>query len=260
MEVEKRRLIDEVLEDEPIKNSFRIAWEFVVLNKNLTFTAMSMLLFLNIASLFLGFLATVLAGVMSVAIQIYVGRLFYESENINTFVEKTKKAKFETILSSNIFTALGAYLGTITLLFGTIFLMAFTVQSMGINLETLQLEELLEIISKLIIPIGVVALLVSYLHPLVQSNIALSTTFKEAYRAVFTIFSPSLWSRAFQGAYFKYVSLFILIIASILFLLSLLLVLPGINLLANFIVIVVMYLYMIVVAVASMVARRVTEG
>ena len=222
MEVENRRLIDEIVEDEPIKNSFRIAWEFIILNKTLTFTAMSMLLFLNIASLFLGLLATVLAGVMSVAIQIYVARLLYESQDINHFVEETKKAKFETILSTHIFTALGAYLGTVTLLFGAIFLMTSVIQSMGVDFETVQLNELMEVISKLIIPIGIVALLVSYLHPLVQSNIALSTTFKEAYRAVFTIFSPTLWSRAFQGAYFKYVSLFILIIASVIFLLSML--------------------------------------
>jgi len=253
------RLIDEVVLTEPIKNTFRLAWEFIVLNKNLTFTAMSMLLLLNIASIFLGLLAMVLSGVMSMAIQIYVARLIYESQNIETFVEETKKGKLETILSTNIFTATGAYLGTASLFLGILFLLALAVQSMGIDFEKMQLEELMKALEVLILPVIITLLLLSYLHPLVQSNIALAKDFKEGYRAVFTLFTPTLWKQAFQNYYFKYIALMILIIGSGAFLLGLVMALPGINLLANFIFIVLMYLYMVLISVVSMVARRMTE-
>ena len=253
------RLIDEAVLNEPIKNTFRLSWEFIVLNKNLTFTAMSMLLLLNILSVFLGILAIVFSGILSMAIQIYIARLVYETQNIETFVEESKHSKLENILSKHIFTATGAYLGTMSLLVGVLFLFLFLIKNMGIDLETMSLDQLMEVIQVFILPAVITLLLLSYLHPLVQSNIALAKDFKEGYRAVFTLFSPTLWKQAFQNYYFKYVALFILIIGSGAFLLSLIVSLPGINLLANFILIVVMYLYMVLISVASMIARRVTE-
>jgi hypothetical protein len=259
MQEVSNRLIDEAISFEAIKNTFRLSWELIVLNKNFTFTAMSMLLLLNILSAFLGVLAMVMSGILSMAIQIYVARLVYGTENIEAFVEEVKQSKLEKILSSNIFTATGAYLGTITIFLGLMFLLVLVVQSMGINLETMDMEQLMGVVQIFILPVMIFLLLLSYLHPLVQSNIALAKDFKEGYRAVFTLFSPTLWKQAFQNHYFKYVVLLILIIGSGAFLMSLLIALPGINLLANFIVIVVMYLYMVLMSVASMMARRISE-
>jgi len=259
MQEESSRLIDEALFEEPIKNTFRLSWEFIVLNKNFTLTAMSMLLLLNILSAFLGVLAMVLSGILSMAIQIYIARLVYETQNIETFVAEVKKSKLEKILSNNIFIATGAYLGTIVLLLAFITLFVLFIQGMGIDLETMDMAKLMEVVQVFILPMMIFLLLLSYLHPLVQSNIALAKDFKEGYRAVFTLFTPTLWKQAFQRHYFKYVALLILIIVLGAFLLGLIISLPVINLVANFMVIIGMYLYMVLISIASMIARRVTE-
>jgi len=259
MQENSRRLIDEALADEPIKNTLRLTREFMTLNKNFTLTALSLLLLLNLLSVFLGFLAIIVSGILSMAIQIYVGRVVYESENIASFLKKTKESKLETLLPIHLSTASGAYFGTLTIFFVVLLLIGFMLSSMSPNIEGMPMEKLLELMQVFLLPTLVGLLLVSYFYPLVQSNITLSKDFKEGYRSVFTLFTPELWQKTFRKDYFKYVvSILFLVIFAAVALVSFV-SLPFVSLLANFIVIVAMYLYLVFSAVVAMMARRMVE-
>ena len=259
MQEDSRRLIDEAISFEPIKNTFRLSWEFVILNKKFTLTAMSMLLLLNLLTMFLGLLAMFASGILSMAIQIYISRLIYQTENIETFIAESKESKLETIVSKYSFTAMGAYFGTITLLLIFLALLTLLIQNLGVDLENIKLEELVVRLQPFALPMVLFTLAISYIYPLVESNIALSRDFKEAYRAVLTLFSPTLWRKTFHREYFRYISLLLLMVGAGMLFFGVLITIPVINIFSGFIIVIVMYLYMVLMSVTSMMARRVVE-
>lgn len=259
MREDNQRLIDEALAQEPIRNTFRLSWEFLILNKQFTLTAMSMLLLLNILSQFIGLLAMVLSGILSLCVQIYLSRFIYETKSIQTFIAQTKESKFENVVAKNFYISMGAYLGNVVLLIGFIFLLTVLLKSNGFDLEHFDESQLLPMVQVIAIPLLVTLLLVSYIHPLVQSNVALSNSFNEAFFAVFSLFSISLWRRAFHGGYFKYISLIILVISGVALSLEMLFQVPVLNIIANFLLIVLMYVYIVVLSITAMMARRVVE-
>ena len=256
----EQRLIDEAIAHEPVKNTFRLAKEFMVLNKQFTLTAMSMLLLLNILSAFLGLLAMVLSGVFTMAIQIYVSRLLYNAKDINEFITQSRESKVEKVLAQHALSGTGAYLGFVTLFLAILLLMVFLLQSQGFDMERVtSVEELILTVSSVALPVLFLILLLSYVNPLVQANIALARDFKEGYLAVFTFFSANLWRQAFNKSYFKYIILVLSIVFILAVVFGMLMTLPGIKLLANFFLIVLMYVYMIVMSMVAMFARRVVE-
>jgi len=237
-----------------------------------------MFFILSILSAFLGLIAMIFSGILSMAIQIYISKLIYETENINTFIDEIQKSKLENIFSKHIFVAMGAYLGTIFLFLMLSFLISFVIKSMGIDLvsvlayffdfntDTLGVElqqvtpsEVTQFLQVFVFPLFIGFLWMSYIHPLVESNIARSSNFKEGYRAIFTFFSLNLWKKALQANYFKYIfSLLFIVVLGLLFF-GVILTIPGINILASFVIVIVMYFYMVIMAIASMMARRMVE-
>ena len=261
MQKQREFLLDEALAEEPVKNTLRLTWEFMVLNKKFTFTTMSILLILNILTLFLGFLAMVISGIFSLAIQIYLSKLVYHVKNIEEFVNQTKASKVEMAVSKNAFVAIGAYWAWIVLFLTLSFTLVMVVQSSGFYLEDVKtVEELIPIVQTLSIPILILALLISYINPLVQSNIALASNFKEGFLATFSIFSPTLWRSSFKNGYPKYIAMMIGLISIGALIMGIFISLPIINILANIIVIVMMYGYMVLISVVAMMGRRMIES
>ncbi len=261
MQEQRKFLLDEARAEEPIKNTLRLAWEFIILNKKFTFTAMSLLLLLNILTLFLGSLGIVISGIFSLAIQIYLSKLVYYVKNIEEFVNETKASKIETAVSKNAFVATGAYWAWIILFLALLFILVLVVQSSGFALENVKrVEELTPVAQTLSLPMLILALLVSYINPLVQSNIALASDFKGGFFATFSIFSPTLWRSSFKNGYPKYIAMMIGLIFIGALIVGIFMSLPIINLLANFIFIIMMYGYMVLVSVVAMMGRRMIES
>ncbi len=261
MQEQKRFLLDEARAEEPVKNTLRLAWEFIVLNKNFTLTAMSLLLLLNILTIFLGLLTMVISGILSLAIQIYFSKLVYYAQDIEMFVDEIKASKVEVAVSKNAFVATGAYFAWIILFFALLFTLVIVVQSYGFSLENVKMvEELIPIAQTLFLPISILALLLSYINPLVHSNIALAQDFKGGFLATFSIFSPALWQNSFKNGYPKYIAMIMGLIFLATLLLGIFINLPVINILANFIIIVMMYGYMVLISVVSMMGRRMVES
>jgi len=260
MQKENRKLLDEARYEEPVKNTFRLSWEFIILNRQFTLTVMSLLLLLNLLTSFLGLLAILLSGIFSMAIQIYVAKLIYNAENINDFIVQSKKSKVEKAVGENVLVATGAYLGEVLLMFGMLLLFVILVQMLGFDLEKVsKIEDLQRVAEAVALPALILLLLMSYIHPLVQAKISLSRDLKEGFFAIFAIFSPSLWRSTFKTGYLKYIiSLLSLIFMAALFM-GVLVTIPFISLLASFFIVVSMYIYMVVISIASMMGKRIVE-
>ncbi|MBU1667659.1 hypothetical protein KKC13_04515 [bacterium] len=257
------RLIDEAISSEPIKNTFRLGWEFITLNKQFTFTIISVLTLLTLLGLIpvVGFIFSVFSSAFALAVQIYAGRLLYETENIETFVDEVHNADGEGLIKKYFAPALGAYMGWMVIGLLFIALVALTVGSMGVTESTLNNSaELLALLSVVGLPIIVIALLLSYVQPLVQANIIMSNNFQEGFFAVFTLFSVEVWKRAMQASYFKYMFWLGLLVLAAAFLFGLLFslfsVIPFLNIL---LMIIFVYIFMIIMSVAAMMAKRIVE-
>jgi hypothetical protein len=133
---------------------------------------------------------------------------------------------------------------------------------MGIINEQMNEADLVNAFVTLGLPILLIALLFSYVQPLVQANIIMANGVKEGFKAVFTLFSIALWRTAFQSSYFKYVAGFGLAIIVLLFffafMIGILTNLIGLGIVGNIFMIVLMYIFMLFMAVGSMMAKRTT--
>ena len=261
MQENNTRLIDEALSSEPIKNTFRLGWEFVTLNKKFTMTMMVVILVLTLLSMIpiLGVVFSVFSSALILSIQIYAGRLVYTTENIETFVDEVHQADGENIVKQYFAPALGAYMGWMVMALLFIGVITLAIGGMGVS-ENMNNTELLALLSTIGLPLLLVLLLFSYVQPLIQANIVMSNNFKEGFFAVFTIFSADVWRRAMQGSYFKYMFWLGLLVlgASLLFgfLFSILGAIPFLNI---FIMIIFVYIFMIIMTVAAMMAKRIVE-
>lgn len=263
MHENKIRLIDEAISSEPIKNTFRLGWEFITLNKPFTLTVVGVMIFLTLLGVvpLIGFIFSLFSSVFALAVQIYVGRLVYETDNIETFVSTIRDAKGEDVIQHYFSVAMGVYMGWMVIGIGLIALITLLLGDMEISKYALNNNVvLLSLLSMVGLPALVIALLISYVQPLVQANIIMSDTFREGFFAVMSLFWVDTWRRAFQGVYFNYVARLGLLVLGVsflfLFIFSIFAVIPIVNMV---ILLLFVYLLMIIMSVAAVMAKRLVE-
>jgi len=262
MQEDNTRLIDEASEFEPVKNTFRLGWEFISLNQTFTLTVLAILILLNLLGIIplLSLITPMLAGVLSITLQIYAGRAIYESNEITDYVKLIKSSRIDSEkLKENFSTAFGAYMGLVVLIFAFIFIATFMATSSGLINEKMNEADMTMALASIRLPLVLVALVLSYVQPLVHSNIVLSNGFSEGFKAVFTLFSKDVWSSAMQKSYFAYVSIFGLVIMGILIPFIALFTSVGMDIVLNIIVVIISYILMIIMSIAAMMARRIVE-
>jgi len=264
MQENNMRLIDEAVSFEPVKNTFRLGWEFISLNKKFTVTAIVVFLVLGLLGLIpiVGFIFSVFFSALVLAIQIYAGRLVYETENIESFVDEIHNADGQSVIERHFAPALGAYLGWMImalLLIGGISLLTLLIGDTDM-LSLTNNAELLSTLSTVEISLLFVILLFSYVQPLVQANIVMANDFKEGFLAVFTVFTADVWRCAMQGSYFKYISVYgVIVLLSMILFAFLFSVFAAIPILNMFISIVFVYTFSIMMAVSAVMAKRIVE-
>lgn len=265
MQEDNRRLIDEAIESEPVKNTFRLAWEFLILNKKFTLTGMGIFVVLNVfASIpVVALFFVVFAAVFGVVMQMHIGRTFYGAEDIGTYVADIEKSRIDEVLSKHVSSASGVYLGWIALIILLLFIFGFIGAASGMFHEKMTEADVLVAFSKLGVPLIVTALLIAYVQPLVHSNIVLANNFKEGFKSVFTLFSKDVWSSAMSKSYFFYVVkvglLLMVVLLSAVFTAEFLSTVPVVGLIVSIIVLALMYVFMMFMSVMSMMARRIVE-
>lgn len=275
MEDTQTRLIDEARR-EPVKNAFRLGLEFM--DRNRTLAAMTMGLFFLLTLLemipLLGLVASVALGVFAQSVQIYVGRSFAEADNIEAFVNGAEQATFKTFLTRYQAPAFGAWLGWLVL--SMLFMLLFIVflgmsgaELSGLDEASLQNEEQLYTLMAAIVgagtPVLLLSLLLAYVYPIAQGRVIMSESFAEAFKAVFSIFTPSVWASAMRGAYFSYVFFFSLALIGIAILvfatMMLLMLIPFLGTVLIIVwMIFLIYVFMLVLGVANVMAREIAEG
>ena len=265
MQRNNKRLVDEALTYEPVRNTFLLGWEWISINK--AFTAMALGIYILFNILGVSFLATVFA----ITLQIYIGRIFYASNNITSYIEQIKESTREKLLKDTLIPSFGAYLGWTLLTFIVGFLILLFILNTNdistLNLEALQTPEAIEanmetlkpLLMAFAMPLFFLILLVLYIKPLVESNITLSRTFKEGFSAVFTAFSLDLWRKAMRRDYFFYVLKLDILLIGMMLPVAFLLSLIGLNLLTYILIFILLYIINIITAIASMLLRRMVE-
>ncbi len=259
------RLIDEALSSEPIKNTFRLGWEFIKLNQKFTLTAMIIFVVLNLFGMIpvAALVFMVLSAIFGLVVQIHVGKTFYESQNIKKYVAEIQDSSIDKLLTRHVATAFGAYMGWVILILFFIFLLGVIGGGIGIINEHMNEADLVKAILALGFPMLLIALVLSYVQPLVQANIIMANGFQEGFKAVFTLFSANVWRSAFKSSYFKYVAGFGLVIILSLFffafIIGILTNLIGLTIVGNILMVVLMYIFMIIMAVGSMMTKRLVE-
>jgi len=265
MEENKKRLIDEALVSEKIVNTLRLGREFIVLNQKFTMLGMGIFLILNILSTFplIGIIFTVLTGVFGLALQMYIGRTLYNAKDIFSYIDEIKVSDIPKSLSNYFAPAFGAYVGLIIFLLGLTFIVVFFGASMGLLTENMTELDVINLMGTLGTPLILISLLISYVQPLVHAKIIFSNNFEEGFKSVFTIFSFKVWQSAWQTSYFKYVALLGTLVGGVVFIIGILLDtlvrLTGLTLIGNIGLVFVIYVFMIIMSVGSMMSQRLVE-
>lgn len=274
MELTENRLLDEA-RSEPVKNAFRLGWEFVDQNRMLALATLGIFVLLSLLEVvpFIGLIAAVALGVFGQAIQIYVGRSFYEAASIQEFVEGAAATTLKEFLTRYQAPAFGAWLGWFVIGMAMLILWLVLVGMTGFDpavfeggmQDEAQALEFLKVMGSATLPLILIALVLMYVYPIVQGRIILSDTFGDAFKAVFSFFSPTVWSNAMKGEYFSFVLVFGLALIGFSFVvgivLALLMLIPALGLIVGFVaVMLMMYVLMIILGVANVLGREIAEG
>ena len=243
---------------EPVKNAFRVGWEFVEQNMALGWATVAVFVVLSLVEFvpLVGFAATIAVGVFSQSIQIFVGRAFYGAETMEAFVSE----------------ASGAWLGWAAVGFVMLLAWMALVLLLGGDPAALEtaggdeaFETLFQAMGVAVLPVILIAMLLSYVYPIVQGRVILSDSFGEAFKAVFSLFSPTVWKHAMTGEYFSFVFFFGLVLIGVALAISLvatlLILVPILGALAVAVgAMVLLYPFVAVMGVACVLAREIAEG
>lgn len=263
MQENNTRLIDEALGSEPIKNTFRLGWEFVTLNKKFTYISLAVAIGTHVLSSFnasLAFFLMLFYGFYMLAVQIEVGRVIHGTENIETFVAEVEAIDASKVVKGHIERVIGAVIGWSLVYTGIMVLFAvftFMIYALIGNMN--------EAIALILIPAVALLLLVAYLQPLIQAKIALSANIEEAMFAVFSIVKPELRIRAFNKSYFRYVASLLFVLLAIPFALTTIHGLgffssvPVLNEVLIVLLPIAVYIATVIMAVGYMIAGRMVE-
>lgn len=275
METVQSRLLDEARR-EPVKNAFRLGLEFMDRNRMLAAMTMGVFFLLTLLELIplLGLVAGVFLGVYTQSVSIYVGRAFYGAENIEGYVTEAETADFKTFLTRFQGPAFGAWAGwmTLSILMMLLFIVLFALS--GIDFSSLDVDDIqngdqaVQILMAAVeagAPVLLLVLLFAYVYPIAQGRVILSETFGEAFKAVYSIFTPTVWAASMKKEYFSYMFFFSLALIGIFILVSvamgLLILVPLLGMILTFVwTIFLMYVFMLILGVATVMAREIAEG
>jgi hypothetical protein len=263
MQENNTRLIDEALSSESIKNTFRLGWEFITLNKQFTYISLAIAVGTHILSYVdesLGFFLMLFYGFYMIAVQIEVGKIVHNTQNIETFIDEVKAVDALKVVRIHAEQVIGAVIGWSLVYIGIMVLfivMGFMAYALIGSME--------EALAFTLIPATVLLLFVAYLQPLIQAKIALSTNLEEAMFSVFAIVKPEFRQRAFNKSYFKYVASLLFVLLAIPFALT---TMQGLGLFSSVSILnevlmvllpIAVYVATVIMAVGYMMASRMVE-
>ncbi|MHC3993584.1 hypothetical protein ACXWTF_02035 [Thiomicrolovo sp. ZZH C-3] len=270
MELTENRLVDEARR-EPVKNAFRLGWEFVERNRTLALTTLAAFILLSLLELIplLGVVAAVALGVFAQSVQIYVGRTLVNADSINSFITTAEQTTFTAFMTRYQAPAFGAWLAWFVMGMGFFLLWMVLVLAVGIDPGTLedpaydeaQMIAFAEAMGISVLPMLIVGMLIAYVYPIAQGRVILSDTFGEAFKAVFSVFTPAVWQAAARGEYFRFVFYLGLVFMGIAALVMVLVLIPLLGpVVVVFLTAALFYPAMMILGIANVLALRIAVG
>ena len=262
MEEKHQKLIDEAIAYEPVINTFRLGWEFIVLNQTFTAISLGIAIVTNLLSFMLpsiGFIAMMVYGIYMIGVQILIGKTLYESEDIGHFVQKVKEIEFKPFVEKYLSLAIGAVIGwaiVYTVILMVILIIGFLAYIILGNMEAA--------FTLVFIPASMLLLLLAYIQPLIQAKMALGNNIEETMMAVFSIKDKKVREQSFNKRYFKYISSILLVFLAIPFALSTahgMGLLPAtLNIVFMLVLPILMYISTVILSVGYMLSKQMVEA
>ncbi len=202
-----------------VKQAYSLAWRFFTNNKLASFLAMAVIFGLYSLSVIplLGFFIAIAAGIALFSVQTFVAKTLISSKSDDEYNEKVQGATFKELLTEHLSIASGGFLGffvveiiMIVVMF-TLFAVTIGVESLTqLSDQTMTPEQQMQIFQSVGI-VGLIFILVvmffAYIYPLVLGKVYASKDFGEAFAAIFTMFSPTVWKASFNVQYFVMITM-----------------------------------------------------
>ncbi|MRI83027.1 MAG: hypothetical protein C6I00_01275 [Nitratiruptor sp.] len=218
------------------KTALLAAWNFFKGNYGLHFGTIGILVLLNLFGVllpFVGILFIFAYSIFSLSIQIYFARTILEAGTPQELQEAAAQTRIGPFLTTYLPQASGGFLALLLLFILLFFLFSGILLASGELQEEMDPARMEEMAQSLTLPVlfllGALLTLL-YAFPGAMGRLMVSEDFFSAFKAPFTLFTPSLWRGIFNRRYFLLVMGWSLIttLATILFmaLASTLLLLP----------------------------------
>jgi len=223
---------DETLITQPITAARAYAWAALSANWTTTALIALALAILSVLSVLplIGFFASIIQGILLYAPAYRLVALMRQSGSAEDFKARMASEKAPVMLTDRFATAAGYYTGfmvmtlVVFLIAGAIFWLGGGTESLMVSATQLEQSaspspEQIEALYGLVAGAGsaafafliIVSLLLGYVWPLSYGYALSKEGFGEAFGAAFTLLSPAFWRASFNGAYFRHVSLWMLI-------------------------------------------------
>jgi hypothetical protein len=197
-----------------VKQAYSLAWRFFNKNKLASFLAMAIIFGLYMLSIIplLGMFIAIAAGISLFSLQTYVAKTLISSKSDEEYDEKVQNSTVKEMLTEYLGIASGGFLGFVVIEIIMLVVM-FTLLTLSIGIESLtqfsdqtmtpeQQMQILQSVGVVGLIFMLVVMFLAYIYPLVLGKVYTSENFGEAFSAIFTMFSPTVWKASLNGQYF----------------------------------------------------------
>ncbi len=206
------------------KSALDAAWRFFKGNYALNFGVIAILIVCNLLGMLpiIGLLFIFAYQILSLAVQVYFGRVVMEATSLEEVEERATQARIGDLLTNYLQTAAGAFLAFFLIALVFFFLMGLVI-STSVDFEQLENGAMMQAqMMGMLSASGFMGLLIMltgmylfYFFPAVLGEVIKTDDFNAAFKKVFLLFSPTFWKRCFNKEYFVLILIWSLIVFGI---------------------------------------------
>ena len=206
------------------KMAIEASWSFFKGNYALHFGVIAILIVCNLLGMLpiIGLLFIFAYSILSLAVQIYFGRVVMEANSLEEIEESAAQSRIGDLLTAYLQTAAGAFLALFLIALVFFFLMGLVI-SASVDFKQLENGAMMQAQVMGMLSgsgfIGLLLLLVAmflfYFFPAVLGEVFKTDDFGTAFKRVFLLFSPAFWKRCFNKEYMILIIIWSLILLAV---------------------------------------------
>lgn len=251
-----------------IKQAYSLAWRFFRKNILVSILAILVITGLYVLSMIpiLGLVLSLVAGIALFSVQTYVAKTLMQSKSDEEFDEMVANTKTSELLTKYMAVGSGGVLGFLVIeIAAVIVLVTMVIFTIGLDVLTSlsdgtmspdQKMQTLYSIGIVGIVFMIVAMLFAYVYPLVVGKVYATNDFKSAFKAMFSMFSPSVWKASLNGQYF----FMILVLHLSAFLMVILMIITMSTIILAPLALLVVYLFILYSTTTAVIAKEIALG